>query len=189
MKKTNNRGFSLVELIIVIAIMAILVGVMAPQLIKYIEKANVSADVQLCDSIHSAIAVALGDPAVVTDSDAMNQKVVKAFQSGGGLHGPLGGLATYVGGSINNTAFYKEVVSSLGYDPFVTANTRAFMKSTPAKTSGTISFATYSNGNGFYIYISGSDKYGEKNNYTVPTGNYDNMDKVICAPLYDPNLN
>ncbi|HAL02696.1 MAG TPA: hypothetical protein DCP07_05005, partial [Lachnospiraceae bacterium] len=34
----NNKGFSLVELIIVIAIMAILVGVMAPQLIKYIEK-------------------------------------------------------------------------------------------------------------------------------------------------------
>ncbi|MBR3517707.1 MAG: prepilin-type N-terminal cleavage/methylation domain-containing protein, partial [Lachnospiraceae bacterium] len=29
----NNKGFSLVELIIVIAIMAILVGVMAPQLI------------------------------------------------------------------------------------------------------------------------------------------------------------
>ncbi|MBP3295880.1 MAG: prepilin-type N-terminal cleavage/methylation domain-containing protein, partial [Lachnospiraceae bacterium] len=27
----NNKGFSLVELIIVIAIMAILVGVMAPQ--------------------------------------------------------------------------------------------------------------------------------------------------------------
>ncbi|MBO6205612.1 MAG: prepilin-type N-terminal cleavage/methylation domain-containing protein, partial [Lachnospiraceae bacterium] len=37
----NNKGFSLVELIIVIAIMAILVGVMAPQLIKYIEKSKV----------------------------------------------------------------------------------------------------------------------------------------------------
>ena len=30
MKKTNNKGFSLVELIIVIAIMAILAGAIAP---------------------------------------------------------------------------------------------------------------------------------------------------------------
>ena len=34
----NEKGFSLVELIVVIAIMAVLVGIIAPQLIKYIEK-------------------------------------------------------------------------------------------------------------------------------------------------------
>ena len=34
MKKTNNKGFSLVELIIVIAIMAILAGAIAPTLIS-----------------------------------------------------------------------------------------------------------------------------------------------------------
>ena len=61
----NNKGFSLVELIIVIAIMAILVGVMAPQLIKYIEKTNVSADIQLCDSVRTALTTASMDPDVV----------------------------------------------------------------------------------------------------------------------------
>ena len=35
-KKINNKGFSLVELIIVIAIMAVLVGVLAPQFMKYV---------------------------------------------------------------------------------------------------------------------------------------------------------
>ena len=62
----KNKGFSLVELIIVIAIMAILVGVMAPQLIKYIEKANVSADKQIADTVHTACVTAASDPDVVT---------------------------------------------------------------------------------------------------------------------------
>ncbi len=64
----NNKGFSLVELIIVIAIMAILVGVMAPQLIKYIEKTNVSSDTQLADTCKTAITTAMMDPAIVTIS-------------------------------------------------------------------------------------------------------------------------
>ena len=58
----KNKGFSLVELIIVIAIMAILIGVMAPQLIKYIEKSKVSSDTQLCSTVQTAIVTALSDP-------------------------------------------------------------------------------------------------------------------------------
>ena len=60
----KNKGFSLVELIIVIAIMAILVGVMAPQLIKYIEKSKVSSDTQLCGTVQTALVTALADPQV-----------------------------------------------------------------------------------------------------------------------------
>lgn len=54
-KQKNNKGFSLVELIVVIAIMAVLVGVLAPQLMKYVEKSREATDIQNCDSIASAL--------------------------------------------------------------------------------------------------------------------------------------
>jgi prepilin-type N-terminal cleavage/methylation domain-containing protein len=66
MKKMNNKGFSLVELIIVIAIMAILVGVLAPQYLKYVEKSRVSADKDQLDSVYTACTTAASD-ADITD--------------------------------------------------------------------------------------------------------------------------
>lgn len=46
-RKQNNKGFSLVELIIVIAIMAILIGIVGTQVIPYIEKSRKAKDIQL----------------------------------------------------------------------------------------------------------------------------------------------
>ncbi len=61
-KKMNNKGFSLVELIIVIAIMVVLVAVLAPQYLKYVEKARVAADVQTADQFIGAMQVLAADP-------------------------------------------------------------------------------------------------------------------------------
>lgn len=57
MKKLNNKGFSLVELIIVIAIMVILVAVLAPQFTKWVEKSRLSTDVQTASEIAAAVEV------------------------------------------------------------------------------------------------------------------------------------
>lgn len=59
--KMNNKGFSLVELIIVIAIMAILVGVLAPQYMKYVEKSRVSTDEQNLEMLVQAATAAMVD--------------------------------------------------------------------------------------------------------------------------------
>ncbi|MCM1246603.1 MAG: type II secretion system GspH family protein [Roseburia sp.] len=57
----SNEGFSLVELIIVIAIMAILVGVVALAVIPYLEKSRESKDLQALDTIASALTTAVAD--------------------------------------------------------------------------------------------------------------------------------
>ena len=59
--KKNNKGFSLIELIIVIAIMAILVAIIAPNLTKYLGKSKKSTDKKNADEIASQLQTSISD--------------------------------------------------------------------------------------------------------------------------------
>ena len=59
--KKNNKGFSLVELIIVIAIMAVLIGLLAPQYLRFVDKSKKSADVSNAQALATAFNVAFAD--------------------------------------------------------------------------------------------------------------------------------
>ena len=72
----KNKGFSLVELIVVIAIMAILVGVAVPVYTSYIGKANEAKDAQLLGEINSAFMVACVDNNVDFDDITPENNVI-----------------------------------------------------------------------------------------------------------------
>lgn len=59
--KQNNKGFSLVELIVVIAIMIVLVAVLAPVFTKYVEQSRRATDVQNANSIAESVLVDAAD--------------------------------------------------------------------------------------------------------------------------------
>lgn len=67
-KEMNNKGFSLVELIIVIAIMVILIAVLAPQYLRYVEKSRVSSDQNTVVEYINAMQTVASDPDISLDS-------------------------------------------------------------------------------------------------------------------------
>ena len=98
--KLNNKGFSLVELIVVIAIMAILVGVLAPSVLGQLDKAKVAKDKQTIDTIATAVVVAYTDP------DITGTKSITSF--------PLGTVTEYTG-TPNIKSFMDVIHTTVGY--------------------------------------------------------------------------
>ena len=108
-RRKNDKGFSLIELIIAVAILVVLSGLLAPQLIKYVERSRESKDMQMLDSVYVAVNTALTD-----------EKAYEAFLSDAAANGyakdiDKGVVATTLVKS-DGDAFQKEVASILGVD-------------------------------------------------------------------------
>ena len=152
----KNKGFSLVELIVVVAIMAILLGLMAPFLIKYVEKTNVSSDIQLCDSIRSAIITAKCDPDVFNATDGSASPI--EYLEDGNIYS-----ITYF---TTDTEFTDAVTDIIGVDIVGNGSadlsiTRNLMKSHIAKSSGELKIQVHDGQ--VYVWIDHSDITGAKN--------------------------
>ena len=59
--RKNNRGFSLVELIVVVLIMAIIAVALAPQVMKWVHNSRMATDIQTRDSLKEQCQLALAD--------------------------------------------------------------------------------------------------------------------------------
>ena len=74
MKHTNKKGFTIVELVIVIAVIAILAAVLIPTFSNLIKKANISND--------TAIAKNLNTAAITAQADTFEQAIAAAQDAG-----------------------------------------------------------------------------------------------------------
>ena len=102
--RKNNKGFTLVELIIVIAIIAVLAAVLAPQYIAYVERSRVAVDENTIQEIIHATEVAIADP-TVNEGITANTSVVVA--NGAAVTSGNSGLQTAVQEVITGTTSFK----------------------------------------------------------------------------------
>lgn len=106
-KKMNNKGFSLVELIIVVAIMAVLMVVLAPQLLKYVEKTRLQKDNSAISEIVNAIEIACADEKIINSIPSTDTPV-------GSVSHPDTNSAQTITFSASGTALEKELAEVIG---------------------------------------------------------------------------
>ena len=123
-RKKNNRGFSLVELIVVIAIMAVLVAVTAPQFTKYVDKSRQSVDATTVANVVSAAQVGVAD--VVSYPDITSGTyVITISGSGTTITGGTGDGVTSPGGDAI-TAMTNAIEDACGKLDSIKATARAW---------------------------------------------------------------
>jgi len=91
MKKMNNKGFSLVELIVVVLIMAIIAVALAPQVMKWVENSRVSTDATNYESLIENLQLAIADKDVYKEISAASGSMTvtikpNAIELGSGTH-------------------------------------------------------------------------------------------------------
>lgn len=165
--KNNNKGFSLVELIIVIALMAILVGVVAPRLVSYLEKSRVSADSQTLNSIYKAVVYGICDPEVLDDPASKvfidNLNTAKKLEDI-----PAG------------SALYKEVVDTLGWTDLNQSTYEALLTSRHDPANTEIYFCyKKSFVNPVAMWITTTDSSGRGDTSETENSNYLAVQKCI----------
>ena len=103
-EKKDNKGFSLVELIFVIAIMAILVGIVGTQVIPYIDKSRHAKDIQVLSGLCTDATTAYSSNAASLDPAAEYEiKITKGAS----------GAVTVTGGTADEQKILKDAFAEL----------------------------------------------------------------------------
>ncbi len=129
--KKNNKGFTLVELIVVLVILAILAAILVPTLLGYIDRARSEKDYSTAQTVRVAaqavIDQAYGNGVKTTDSGVSADPVTQISQMDGKLangSGDYGNLVYTLSGVKNTdvTAFTFNYTGGIITDGNVTIN-------------------------------------------------------------------
>lgn len=110
----NNNGFSLIELIIVIAIMAVLVAVIAPNLSKYLGKSKVQVDVRNLDEIKHQIMNSISKASMDGIDVISNEDGTKVAEYVLGYDSSQGKVVAVAG--LNGIADFADLLTGSLYD-------------------------------------------------------------------------
>lgn len=108
--RKNNKGFSLVELIVVVAIMAVLVGVLAPAYLKYVDNSRQEKDLNNAEEFRHAVEIALADEDVFNALALTDNKLTITISDGNGSASTFSPAA----GTTGNGVLITEVQSTTG---------------------------------------------------------------------------
>lgn len=110
----NNNGFSLIELIIVIAIMAVLVAVIAPNLSKYLGKSKVQVDIRNLDEIKHQIMNSISKASMDGIDVISNEDGTKVAEYVLGYDSSQGKVVAVAG--LNGIADFADLLTGSLYD-------------------------------------------------------------------------
>lgn len=102
----KNKGFSLVELIVVVAIMAVLVGILAPAYLSYVEKTRRGTDENAAEELRHTVEIS-----------AAEIDVYDELKAGGTITFGNGNAITSftAGGCITTTNKFQEAINDIYY--------------------------------------------------------------------------
>ncbi len=135
--KRDNNGFSLVELIVVVLIMAIVALALAPQVMKWVQNSRISSDIQTKADLEKACVLA------ITDEDAFECVKEGGYEiiiskSGNtisfeyNIKDLSGNISNFPSGSHPTPdAFWNSLFDVLGVSTFSDFENRFTIKSTP----------------------------------------------------------
>lgn len=99
-KRLNDKGFSLIELVITVAIMVVLVGVLSATILKYMDRTKYGKDISALDSLNVAVQAYAADPeAEIPDSEEIVSLKTLIVGDGNVVYDPNNVIASVLGES------------------------------------------------------------------------------------------